>query len=262
VSYIDINSSTGAWTGGGKQNTAINTAVVSPGTDILASPAATTLRNIKTVNIRNHHASASQTITLVYNQNATIFELHKVTLAAGEALEYIEGVGFFVMGALNPNSVISLAADQSNSTATATAVAGLTLATPPGVYIFDYNIVYQSGATTTGVKFSVNYTGTVTTFVYNVFGVSATTTAADGVLDQDVNIVTGGLFNVCAARAKGTAGIFSSVSVDTAGADMFMRIEGLMTVTVAGNIELWHASETTAISTVKAGSTLVLTKTG
>ncbi len=262
VSYIDLNSSTGAWVGGGKQNTSINTAVTSPGTDILASPAATTLRNIKTINIRNHHASASQTITLVYNQNATIFELHKVTLAAGEALEYIEGVGFFVMGALNPNTVISLAADQSNSTTTATSVTGLILATPPGVYIFDYNIVYQSGATTTGVKFSVNHTGTVTTFVYNQYGVSATTTASDGIMDQDVVLTTGGLFNVNAARAKGTAGLGAFVSVDTANADMFMRIEGLMTVTVTGNLELWHGAEAAAISTVKAGSCLVLTKCG
>jgi hypothetical protein len=259
VSYIDINSSTGAWVGGGKQNTAINTATT---TDVLAAPAATTLRNAKTINIRNKHASASNTVTFQFNQNATLYELHKVTLAAGEALEYIEGVGFFVLGAISPNFVATLASDQSNSTATATEVTGLSTATAIGNFYFKYLIVYQSGATTTGVKFSVNYDGTVTTFVYNWYAVNALATAADGNADQDVSTTTGGLFFVNAGRAKSTAGIGASVSVDTANSDMFAIIEGLMIVTVAGNIELWHASETTAISTVKAGSSLILTKTG
>jgi len=259
ISYIDRNSTTLAASGGGKQNTAITSAAT---TDILAAPASTTLRNIETINIRNAHATNPNTVTVRYNQNATTFELFKATLAAGEALTYVEGIGWFVNGAANPNTAIALAADQSNSTATATEVTGLTMALPTGIFIFDYNIVYQSGATTTGVKFSVNHDGTVTTFVYNVFGVSATITAADGLYDQDVVLTTGGLFNVNAARAKGTAGLGASISVDTANADMFMRIEGLMVVTVAGNLELWHASETTAISTVKAGSTLVVTKAG
>lgn len=259
VSYVDRNSSTGVFSGGGKQNTAINTAAT---TDILASPAATTLRNAETINIRNKHASTSNTVTVIFDQNGTDYELHKVTLAAGEALEYIEGAGWFVLGAANPNTVLALTADQSNSTATATEVTGLSMALPIGTFVFDYNIIYQSGVTTTGVKFSVNHDGTVTKFVYNVYGVSATTTASDGIMDQDVSLTTGGLFNVNAARAKGTAGLAAFVSADTANADMFMRIEGLMVVTVAGNLELWHASETTAISTVMAGSSLIVTKTG
>ena len=36
-------------------------------------------------------------MTVQYNQNATLFTLHKVTLRAGEALEYIEGVGWFLL---------------------------------------------------------------------------------------------------------------------------------------------------------------------
>lgn len=260
-SYIDLNSSTGAWVGGGKQNTTIATAAT---TDVMASPAATTLRNIKTINARNAHASVANTITLRFNQNATIFELHKVTLAPGECLEYIEGVGFFVLGAVNPNFAVSLASDFTNSTTTATEVSGLTTATGTGNYAFSYHIAYQTAATTTSIKFAVNYTGTVTTIVYNVYGVSATTTASDGVMDQDVSLTTGGLFNVNAGRAKATTTTLSPfVSVDTANADMYMRVEGLMIVSVAGSIALWCGSEVAASQAlIKAGSGLILTKMG
>lgn len=96
VSYVDAVSTTLVPSGGGKQNTAISTAAT---TDILAAPAASTLRNAKTIQIRNKHASLSCDVTVQFNQNATLFELHKVTLLAGEALEYIEGVGFFTLAA-------------------------------------------------------------------------------------------------------------------------------------------------------------------
>jgi hypothetical protein len=49
-----------------------------------------------------------------------------------------------------------------------------------------------------------------------------------------------------------------SASVDTLAADMLAIVEGTMTVTAAGNIELWHASEVAAASTVKAGTILRL----
>jgi hypothetical protein len=79
---------------GVKQNTAITTATT---TDIVAAPASGVTRNVKTLHIRNKHASSSVDVTVIYDQNATDFELHKATLKAGEALEYVEGIGFFVV---------------------------------------------------------------------------------------------------------------------------------------------------------------------
>jgi hypothetical protein len=42
---------------------------------------------------------------------------------------------------------------------------------------------------------------------------------------------------------------------------MLAVIEGYIIVTAAGDLELWHASEVAAASTVKAGSSLILQRT-
>jgi len=90
-SYADYSSGF-AISGLGRQNTNITTATT---TDILAAPGASTTRNLKQMTCRNT-MSTSNDVTVQYNQNATLFERHKVTLAGGEMLEFVEGVGFFV----------------------------------------------------------------------------------------------------------------------------------------------------------------------
>lgn len=75
-----------------KQNTAITTATT---TDIVVAPASSTFRNVKTLHIRNKHATTAVGVTVIFDANGTDFELHKVTLAAGDLLQYIEGVGFY-----------------------------------------------------------------------------------------------------------------------------------------------------------------------
>lgn len=75
-----------------RTNTNISTATT---TDIVASPAASTTRNVKAMHIRNKHASTACDVTVIFDQNGTDFEVHKEALAAGEALEYVDGVGFF-----------------------------------------------------------------------------------------------------------------------------------------------------------------------
>ncbi len=262
VSYIDINSSTGAWVGGGKQNTGVASVVATPGTDILAAPAGTTLRNIKTLNIRNHHATTSNTVTVAYNANGTLYELHKVTLAAGECLEYVEGVGFFVLGAANPTLVTSLAADLSNSVTLPQEVTGLTVAMGIGTWNFRYTIIYQTSVTTTGVRFSVNHTGTVTKFTYNWGYVDTTATATTAAATQAAVGAAAQTYGVFAARAKTTAGTGTTISADIANGDCQADIWGTAVVTVAGNIALYHGSETAAATTVMAGSSLILTKVG
>jgi hypothetical protein len=79
----------------GRQNTAISTATT---TDVVAAPGASTTRNIKELHIRNKSGS-SQTVTVQFNQNATVFELHQATLKAGEELQYLDGVGFVIVAA-------------------------------------------------------------------------------------------------------------------------------------------------------------------
>ena len=86
VSYTDaptpITPSSNATPG--RTNTAITTAAT---TDILAAPAASTVRNVKTIHVFNKDTADSTDVTVIYDQNATDFMLHKANLAPGEALE-------------------------------------------------------------------------------------------------------------------------------------------------------------------------------
>jgi hypothetical protein len=155
--------------------------------------------------------------------------------------------------------VRALTADATaNSTTTAAKITGLDVALPVGTWYFKYAIRYQSAAATTGVKFSVNHTGTLTHFVANLMWVTTGTTATSNAPSQAAN--TGGVtVEGASSRAKSNAANMGpSASVDTLAADMLAIVEGTMTVTAAGNIELWHASEVAAASTVKAGTILRL----
>lgn len=257
VAYVDHASGTVT---PGKQATAITTATT---TDVLAAPGASTQRNLKFMTARNKHATVSCDVTVVLDDNGTDYELHKETLRPGECLEYVEGVGFFVLQSETALlRVQKLGSDQSNSTTTPTEVTGLSMTTGLGAFHFRYVLLTQSAATTTGQRFSVNHTGTVTSFVYWWYGVDTTATAATAAMDQDAVGAAGQVFSAFAARAKSTAGAGTTISVDTANADMQVMIEGLAIVTVDGDLELWHGSEVAAASTVKAGSSLILTRTG
>jgi hypothetical protein len=87
-----------------RQHTAITTATT---TDIVAAPAASTTRNVKTLHIRNKSASTATDVTILFNQNATTFELWKASLGPGEALEYVEGIGFFEVNAAFTSGVVT-----------------------------------------------------------------------------------------------------------------------------------------------------------
>lgn len=159
-----------------------------------------------------------------------------------------------------------LAADQASSSTTAAKVTGLDLGPlPAGTYQFQHYIRYQAAALTTGVKFDLNFSGTVTSFLWQqrwVDSSNVATATATAAPDQDAIATTGHAMLAYASRAKGTAGRGVTASVDTINADMFMILEGMMIVTVAGNLELYHGSEVAAASTVKAGTSAAVLKVG
>jgi hypothetical protein len=254
ASWVDYTTTTVT---PGRTNTA--GVVTATTTDVVVAPAASTYRNVKTLHIRNKHATASTAVTVRHTDGTTIAELFNVELLAGEELSYVEGIGF--VHSQNPHvHTKALSADQSNSTTTPTEVAGLTVAVGVGTWKFQYLICYQAAATTTGVRLSVNHTGTLSMFVANLSWVDTSATASTATPDQDAVGAAGKVFGAMAARAKSTAGWGTLLGVDTANADMLAIIDGLMVVTVAGNIALWHGSEVAAQSTVKAGSALFLSK--
>jgi len=72
----------------GRTNTAdITTATT---TTIVASPAVSTQRSVRHINIRNNHASAAEIVTVTHDDGTTVEQLFTVTLAAGESLVYGE----------------------------------------------------------------------------------------------------------------------------------------------------------------------------
>lgn len=263
ASYVDFDGTTFA---ADSKNSAIVTGAT---TDVVDPPAGLNKRNVKLLMITNKHATTSVGVTVQVPDGTTTVQLFpKVTLLAGESLAYVEGDGFKVYGAdgLPKTStglvrLYKLQNDQSNSTTTPTELTGITVACEVGTWMFRYMILYQSSVTTTGVKYSVNHTGTVTSFVANWHVVDNTATAATAAADQDAVAATAQVYSAFAARAKSTAGWGTTISVDTQNADMLAVVEGLMVVTVAGNIALYHGSETAAATTTKAGTSLMLCKT-
>jgi hypothetical protein len=130
-----------------------------------------------------------------------------------------------------------------------------TTALPAGTYKYRYDIISQSAATTTAQKFSVNATGTVTRNVWHLFFPSQGVTAATGIADQDINVTTGAVWAHLSSRTDG-ATLGPHTDVDTANADVHYVIEGILTTTTSGDLELGHASEVAAASTVQASTML------
>lgn len=88
--YADIDNTTKAVTVG-RQLTKITTAAT---TDVLGAPTTGFTRKLKYLNISNVHASASNTVAVQYNANATLYKLETWILLAGERASFVEGRGF------------------------------------------------------------------------------------------------------------------------------------------------------------------------
>lgn len=147
-----------------------------------------------------------------------------------------------------------------NSTTTAAKITDLDVTLGAGTYQFTYCIIYQAAATGTGIKFDVNHSGTVTRIVVFHRYASTGTTASTGAASMAAAGATGNLMECRGRRAKDTAGITPTVSVDAANSDMLMIIEGTIVVSASGDLQLYHGSETAAQTSVMVGSSLVVTQ--
>lgn len=90
ASYLDYN---GTDVTPGRKNTAISTAVT---TDVVGSPGASTYRNVRSLKIRNRHATLSVLVTVVHTDGTTAVELYETLLGPGAVLQYTDGAGFFI----------------------------------------------------------------------------------------------------------------------------------------------------------------------
>ena len=237
ASYMDYNGSSVT---PGKQNTAISTATT---TDIVAAPGSSTYRNVKTLNIRNKDASNSVDVTVVFDQNGTDFELHRVTLKAGEALEYIEGVGFYPLKAAALDRVLRVTSNVVNATTSLADVTGLIVPVESSKhYVFEAMLSHETNATTTGARFAVNGPAMTAMWVgqYNAQtpGIAAT--------------------NIAVGVATALETIISASTTGPGATRTFAQLTGYINPSANGNFAIRCSSEVAVASglTVHAGSWL------
>ena len=158
----------------------------------------------------------------------------------------------------------ALGSDYTNSTTTGTEITALSKTLAAGTYRFEYYLAAQAAATGTGFDFGVNFTGTQTLFTaslqYQDTGTSATTGVADDVVAADGGeLIKAGGVNTALSTTAPNLNVITGVAA--ANTNVFVIVEGIIVVTVSGDLELWAASDVAASQiAVKAGSNVVITK--
>lgn len=153
ATWVDVPTA-----GGTGLPSATNTAFTTATTlDIVATPAASTQRIVKHLNIRNKHATTSVDVTVIIDQGGTDFELHKATLLAGEVLEYQEGIGWFTVETTRKEAYHRrVTADYVNATTSFSDITGLTCPVTSGKhYRFNAHLYHFANATTSGPRFAI-----------------------------------------------------------------------------------------------------------
>ena len=190
ASYVDINQQTFAQTNmpastGASNNT---TAVT-----LVAAPSALTTRALKFLSIKNSDTAAVE-LWVQMNDNATLREIWKGTLAVGDTLFYVDCVGFKVV---------------NSSGALKTSIAGTFTSTRVPFADSGGNLTSDSG-------FTFNTTGDILTVgAINVTGTTAPTTGwyspgADAIrtpnsVTIDDNLVVSGTVTIGAGQAAASA---------------------------------------------------------
>jgi hypothetical protein len=90
ATWVDTNTSTGVITPG-RTNTTISTAAT---TSVAGSPAAGVQRNVKTLHIRNNHATIACDVTVQLTDGTVTSQLYKRSLLSAGALQYTDQGGF------------------------------------------------------------------------------------------------------------------------------------------------------------------------
>jgi hypothetical protein len=158
---------------------------------------------------------------------------------------------------------------KDNSTTTGTEVTDLTMALEAGTYTFEYYIIEQTETITVAPLFGINFDGTASkaNWWFAYADLSSTLLAAIGTVAHDTSTATLG-FQMAKAEddfATTTPNMGPSATtnaVQTANTNLLVRISGIIVVTVAGNLELWHSSETATATHLEVGSSLVVNRTG
>ncbi|HET9667356.1 MAG TPA: hypothetical protein VFP09_11385 [Desertimonas sp.] len=174
-------------------------------------------------------------------------------------------VATYLQSGIGLPRITRLGSQHSISSATGTEVTGLSQTLEAGTYVFRYHlIIRQATATTDAPQFGINFTGTSTTknFILS-FSDAATALTANTYIMDNVGIKTAGFMDAMAHNALSTTApnMGTTVGVAATAADILCFIDGLIIVTVSGDLELWRSSEGANASTTEIGSSLVVIRT-
>jgi hypothetical protein len=162
--------------------------------------------------------------------------------------------------------VLKLGTQHSISSATATKVTGLDMTLEVGTYVYKYSLLVQQATSTgDGPQFGINFsTGTATVKAHGLWFWDATSaiTAQTFIMDN-VGVKGFGYIDGVASNAYTTTApdMGTTVGVTATGSNLLAMIEGIIVVTVQGNLELWRAAEGANASTTEVGSSLVVIRT-
>jgi hypothetical protein len=164
-------------------------------------------------------------------------------------------------GAAGPFKTLqNLTANSADQTSTTPGVIMTTTGVGAGTWLFRYTVIYQSAATSTGIKLIANHTGTVTQWQSLLTISDTSATAATGVGKGLMTAAIGGTVSTYPERAKNT-GTLPTVGVTDTNADILAVLEGLIVVTVSGSLELKLGTEVGASAVrIMADSSLELTQ--
>lgn len=170
----------------------------------------------------------------------------------------------FLQAANGLPRVVALAATHSISSTTGTEVTGLgPLTLEAGTYVAQYNLLCRANNATTGIRLGVNFGGTATAqaFLLRVAGTGASASTgiieATTAVDQIMEAYARNAFSTTAPNLG-----VGLINFEVANQDCLLVLDVSIVVTVAGDLELWHASEVAANTDVRAGSSVVVIRTG
>ena len=115
ATWVDLLTTTGAVTPGRTNTADISSAAT---TTVVASPAASTIRNVKLLSVRNSHASVSNLTTISHTDGTTEQIVWKGTLAPDESVVYSEATGWIRLNAAGTPTGSNLAAQADVQTFT------------------------------------------------------------------------------------------------------------------------------------------------
>jgi hypothetical protein len=243
ASYVDLNGSTVT---PGRANASISSATT---TTVVASPASSTVRNVKLLTVRNVHASLSCTVTVTHYDGTTTVEIYEATLGPGGALSWVEGAGWTTVPA-----AVSLGANPWDGIVSAAWGRG-----DPGELFQHLQGAGNISATPTNITTSIARCGAfilpanLTVNRIRFYGVGATTTVFRVAIYRlsDLARLTAELPYTTVANTWGSAGSALDLTL-TAGTVYFMASAVNATGTTAGPL---CVGTTTAATTGQIQST-------